>query len=171
MNENVKKMLWGIFAVVLVIVGIVWFVNDDLEHIEDTNGADDYSLTTITDDQIINKSMGSMGFSKTERKSLLSNGTVEFSSKKFTGVYEVFYSNYIGKADFELHLDNFVVNEGNFKMVVVNDNKIVATIEPGTTIDYRLEDVTGTVSLIVAGESANFTFSMSKFDYDCFAHD
>ena len=33
----------------------------DLEHIEDTNDAENYSLTTITDENIINQDMGNMG--------------------------------------------------------------------------------------------------------------
>lgn len=148
-------------------IAVVWFLQDDLEHIEDTNGPDDYSLTTITDQQIIDKSVGALNVK--QKKSLIGD-TIEFSSDKFTGVYEILYDNYIGSSDFEINLYSFTVNEGNFKMVVIHDDEIVATLEPDLMLDYRLENVKGKVSLVIAGESADFAFSMTESEYNDFAH-
>lgn len=167
--KDIKNILWGIFAIVMVVICAVLFLNDDLEHIEDTNGADDYSLTTITDENIINMDTGSIGGPKIS-KGILNGNMVEFSADKFTGVYEILYDNLIGSSDFTLSLSSFTVNSGNFKMVVVHDNEIVATLEPDTFVDYSLEDVSGNVSLIIAGESASFNFSMSETDYDLHSH-
>ena len=60
MNIKLKNGLWGILAIVLIVVAVIWFLGDDLEHIEDTNGADDYALTTITDEQIVDRSVGAL---------------------------------------------------------------------------------------------------------------
>lgn len=167
--DRIKNIFLVIISVVVVIVGIVTMVTNDLEHIEDTNGADDYSLTTITEDDIINMDMGSIGGPNTS-KGILNGKNITFSAKKFTGVYEILYDNLIGKSDFVLDLTNYTINDGNFKMVVVHNDKIVATIEPDALVNYCLEDINGTVALRIAGESASFEFSMSEFDYDLHSH-
>lgn len=165
---DLKKILWGIFAVVIAVVVIVSIMTNNLEHIEDTNGAKDYSLTTITDENIINMDMGSIGGPNIRKSSISSD--VEFSADKFTGVAEIFYDSFIAPSDFVIDLTAFSVTEGNFKMAVVHNGKIVATIEPDTFVNYRLDDVTGDIYLRIAGESAAFSFSMLKSDYDFHSH-
>lgn len=169
MNVQTKKTLTMIGALVLAVVAGAWIIFGGTDHIEDTNGAEDFSLQTITDEDIVNMSTGAIGGPKISR-SLLTGDTVEFSSEKYTGVSEIFYDNFILPSDFEVDLSGFVVNGGNFKMVVVHNDKIVATLEPDLFVDYILEDVTGTVSLRISGESASFAFSMSEVDYDHHSH-
>jgi len=164
-----KNILFGLGVIVLVAVAVLWLILGGTDHIEDTNGPDNYALQTITDENIIKMDIGATGGPKIS-KNILQGDNVEFSAEKFTGVYEVLYDNFIGKSDFEIDLSGFVVEEGNFKMVVIHNDKIVATLEPDLFVEYRLEDVTGTVSLRIAGESASFTFNMSKMDYDHHAH-
>lgn len=84
--------------------------------------------------------------------------------------YEILYDNYILPSDFDLNLTVYDIYGGNFKMVVVHDGKIVATLEPNIFVNYRLEDVTGTVSLRIAGESASVNFSMTEPGYDRHSH-
>ena len=147
----------------------------DLEHIEDTNGPDDYSLTAITNENIINMDLGALSPCTIDRNQVLKELTgistgVRVYSDKFTGVYEVLYSNYVLPSDFVIDLTSFNVKEGNLRMVVVHDDEIVAELKPDTFVDYCLENVTGTVSLRIAGESASYEFYMSEFDYDQFNH-
>ena len=165
MNVKIKRVVLGIFAVVMVAIFVVSMMTSDLKHIDDTNGADDYSLTTITDDDIIKCSMGAL-MPANVQKGISSN--VKISSSKFTGVYEIISMNYILPSDFQLDLTSFTVDGGNFKMVVVHNNKIVATLEPGEDVSYRMEDIKGNVSLRIAGESASYSFYMSQMDYDSF---
>lgn len=168
-NQQTPKVLILIGAVILVVIAAVWFMLDRTDHIEDTNGADNHSLQTITDENITKMDTGSIGGPKIQRD-MLSGDAVTFSAKKFTGVYEVLYDNFVLPSDFDLDLFNYEITGGNFKLVVVHDDKVVATLEPGTFVDYRLEDVTGTVSLRLAGESASFRFSMAEIDYDLHSH-
>ena len=84
-----KKILPIIAAIAIIGIAAVWFLGSDLEHIEDTNGADNYTLQTITDENICNR-------------------------------------------------DVFELNE--------------------LTQTFLMEDVAGTVSLRIAGESADFMF-------------
>lgn len=168
-SEKTKKGFSVICAVVLVAVAAVWFIKDGTTHIEDTNGPDDFSVQTITDQQIIDCSVGSIGGPVISR-GILTGDAVEFSAEKFTGVYEILYDNYIGKSDFDLSLLNYEIRGGNFKLVVVHEDKIVAELEPDMFVDYRLEDINGYISLRIVGESASFSFAMAEIDYDMHSH-
>lgn len=165
--KNIKNKLFVPVIIVVVIIGAIMLFNSDLEHIEDTNGADNFKLQQITDENIINQDMGALNVTTSTQK--ITNMT-EISSKKFTGVYEVLYTNLLGKSDFILNLYDFKVNGGNFKMTVVHDGKIVETITEENYEEFILEDINGTVSLVIAGESADFSFEMTSFDYDNFDH-
>ena len=176
MNKKMKDILMGIVAVVVVVVCAVSFLSSDLEHIEDTNGPDDYALTTITDENIVNMDMGALNAvgiteSGVSIAGFSMNSAVNFSSDNFTGVYEIMYNSYILPSDCVIRLLDLKVKSGNFRMAVVHDGEIVEIIEPSDEIiECRLEDVTGTVSLRIAGESAAYSFSMFQSDYDEFAH-
>lgn len=168
MNPKTKDILIKIGAAILAIVGAIWLILGRVEHIEDTNGPDNYKLTTITDQNIIKRDMGNTGL--TRKKGLLTGDIHTFSSDKFTGVEEIMYNNYIFKSSDYFTIHNFEVYEGNFRMVVVLDNEIIAELEPGMTVDYDFKDVKGTLALRIAGESASFKFSITGYDLDRFAH-
>ena len=92
MDEKKKMMIARVAAVLLIGIALFWFLGSDIEHIEDTNGPDNYSLTTITDENIIRRDIGATGLNK--KKGLLTGDVIEFTSKKFTGVEEIFYANH-----------------------------------------------------------------------------
>ena len=165
--KNIKNKLFVPVILIAVIIAGIMLFNTDLEHIEDTNGADNFELQTITDEDIAKIEMGSLNVGVSTNN--ITNMT-EISSSKFTGVYEVLYTNLIGKSDFMLNIYDFQINSGNFKMVVVHDGEIVHTITPENAEEFLLEDISGTVSLVIAGESADFSFEMAKFEYDSFSH-
>ena len=152
-----KKLLLGIAAVVMIVVAAVWFMGDDLEHIEDTNGADNYSLQTITDENICALDVGALNV---EKKKALIGETVTYRSDCFTGVYEIFTENLITNR-FEITVNHAQVNAGNFKMVLCVDDEIVHSFALNElTQTFVLEDVAGAIALRIAGESADF-----RFDY------
>ena len=165
---RIKKIIGTLVFVVAIIAAVVMLLNNPVEHVEDTNGADNYELQTITDEDIVNMEMGAKGYAVTTHNI---TKTTEISSGKFTGVHRVVYSNLLGKSDFVLNIHNFKVEGGNFKMAVVHDGGIVDVLTAETAENYVLEDVSGTVSLVIAGESADFSFEMSTFDYDMLEHD
>lgn len=156
-NENIKKIITAIGAVVLIVVCAVWFLGSELEHIEDTNGADNFALQTITDDNIINQDIGALGL-KTSTDSI--SNTTTYSSDKFTGVEEI-YSNNIWGNRLEITVNHARVDFGNFRIVLLINNEVVhefALNELSQT--YVLENPSGYISLRIAGESADF-----KLDY------
>ena len=153
--EKLKKILPLLAAVALIVVAVIWFTGSDLEHIADTNGPDDFTLQTITDDNIRNRDMGALNVGQST--SLVSD-TVSYSSKKFTGVYEVFTENIITNR-YEITVNHARVDAGNFKMVLCVDDEIVHEFTLNTLSQtFVLEHVNGTVSLRIAGESADFMF-------------
>ncbi|MBQ8830137.1 MAG: hypothetical protein IJ017_00880 [Oscillospiraceae bacterium] len=169
MNEKTKKTLTMIGAIIFVVVVGAWIILGGTDHIEDTNGSENFSLQTITNQDIVGMSTGSIG-GPTISRSTLTGDTVEFSAEKFTGVYEILYDNFIGKSDFVVDLTAYEIYGGNFELVVVHNDEIVAVLEPGLFVNYRLEDITGYVSLRIAGESASFSFSMTELEYDYHSH-
>lgn len=168
LDSKIKNILWGVFAVVLVIVVAVWMlVNPAPEHMEDTNGADNYSLQTITEQDVIEQKMGARG-TVNEREThidiagwSISDGT-KYSSKKFTGVYLLHSTTLMKGSDIYVSLAEFNIKEGNFAFFVVFDGEIVGQVEPSENAlaEFLLENVekTGTLEYIIAGESANFEF-------------
>lgn len=166
MNEPLKKLTLGILALVLAAVGAVWLLTDGPTHIQDTNGPDNYSLTVITDEDIIENRMGALNFTRSTR---FLNDMVIFHSHKFTGVKEIMWTNVVYSTGVTLHIVDFQVNAGNFKMAVINNGEIIREIQPGEDI-IDLGPLQGYVSLVVAGESADFSFRIFRHDYDTYSH-
>ena len=159
-KKNLQKksnILWIIMAVAIVAYFAYALLTDDFEHIEDTNGPDNYALATITDENIIKQDLGSLNV---KRSSGILHDGITFSSGMFSGVYEVFTTNFLLNSDFTMDLTNFYINGGNFKMALVNEDKIVATVEPDMFASVELHDLNGSFSLVIAGESADFEFTL-----------
>lgn len=170
LNDKVKNILWGIFAVALIAVFVVWFILAPApEHIEDTNGADNHSLEQITEENIIRQNVGTRGTIKEAEHQLnleaftVSSGR-EYSSNKFTGVALLHTTTLFEGSDIYVSLANFTVNSGNFGFYIVFDGEIVGQVIPGegATSEFMLENVpkTGLLEYVIAGESADFSFTV-----------
>ncbi len=154
--EKIKKVLLLVVVVVFIAVFALWMFSSDLEHIEDTNGDDNYTLQQITDFNIIKMDMGALNLVESDE---LFNNLPTFKSNKYTGVSEIYMSNLIANR-FDITLYNTTVTKGNFKIVLVYNDEIVHEFKLNELMQtYTLEDVKGTVSLRIAGESADFKFS------------
>ncbi len=154
--RGIKKILTGIGVAVFIAVFAIWMLQSDLEHIEDTNGADNYALQQITDSNIINMDIGALNL--VEAKELFNN-LPTFRSDKYTGVSEIYLDNLIANR-FEITLYNTTVRSGNFRIVLVYNDEIVHEFKLNELMQtYTLENPKGTVSLRIAGESADFEFS------------
>lgn len=153
MKEKIKKVLIGIVAAALVIVCGIWFFSGNSKHIEDTNGAENFELQTITDDNIINMDIGALNFK--ESTDSITN-TTTYSSDKFTGVAEIYGTNMVANR-FDITVNHARVDSGNFRIVLLEDDKIVHEFKLNElTQTFTLENPSGYVSLRIAGESADF---------------
>lgn len=129
------------------------------EEYEDTNGEDDYTLQTITDENIIHLETGASGLSYKESNLGGFLHSSEYSSKKFNGVEQIYLTNFIGKSDVEVYIGHMNVKKGNFKLAIINNDEIIKEIPVDAFNEiYRFEDLKGTFSIHVAGESAAFDF-------------
>ena len=153
--DKIKKILPVVLVLAFVAVFVIWFIKDSPEHIEDTNGADNFTLQTITDANICNRDIAALNISE---DNAMIGETVTYSSNKFSGVYEVYSENIITNR-YEITVNHARVDAGNFKMVLCVDDKIVHTFKLNELSQtFVMEDVKGTVSLRIAGESADFMF-------------
>lgn len=168
MTAKTRNILWGILAVVLVAVAVAWMViNPGPEHIEDTNGAEDFSLQTITEEDIVANQMGTRGGLTQSELSYkfaglnLSDG-IEYSCKKFTGVYQLYTCHIFKGSDISVSLAEFEIKSGNFAFYIVLDGKIVGEVKPEEDgfSEFTMENIeqSGTLEYYIAGESANFRF-------------
>ena len=128
-------------------------VNFNLNHIEDTNGADDYSLTTITKEELL----GNSGAVKLLSVRSEGNDKIEYSVDKFTGVEmveEVRVKDGVGSITFAV---NTALTEGNMYVYVRCDGQIVGELAIGKDDALTIEKPTpGKYELCIAGESAKF---------------
>lgn len=125
---------------------------------EDTNGADNFELQTITDENIIHLETGASGLAYKESNLGLLQSS-EYYSKNFNGVEQIYLTNFVGSSDIYVYIGHMNVESGNFRLVVINDDKIIHEFDLDTFgEEFLFEDLTGTFSIHVAGESAKFDF-------------
>lgn len=170
--RRLKDFLVKVFIVAAVVVSLILCFTNKMEHIEDTNGPDDMSLAVITEADILEADMGSVGGPHTEvtRRKFLGITTTSqttYFSKQYSGIYLLDSWNLFANSDLFFNLYDFEVTGGNFLMCVVHDDQIIATVEPTQKgdVQFLLEDVEdGAYYLYVVGESAAFEFQSSDFE-------
>ena len=166
---------WAVLPIILVIA-LGFLFMPKMEHIEDVNGPEDFSLATLTEEDILADSLTCKGGpNKSVGRLYLPNGWtvssgVELSSKQYSGVTDILWANYILPSDFHLMIEHFSVTEGNLRLMVINEGEIIADVEPGDSINLLLNDLTGYTTLRIAGESAAYTIIMTETEYDFFDH-
>ena len=154
--EKLKNIIIGIVAVVVLVYGGYSLLTSDLEHIEDTNGPDNYRLQQITDYDIINRDMGALNL--TIKDQMLSSLPL-VTSKKFTGVADVYTTNVWGNR-LDITLYTTEVKSGNLRIVLIHNDEIVHEFRLNELSEtYTLQNPDGFVALREAGESAEFKFS------------
>ena len=134
------------------------------ETYEDTNGADDYSLQTITDENILNMDLGSSGIAYSEESAGGIIAGQEYSASNFNGVYEIYTTSYLGNSEVMVSVDGLQVNSGNLRIVVVYEGEIIKDIPlDSTSQTVTFEDISGDFSVRIAGESANFVCNITVY--------
>ena len=149
MKKLCKVLLCSILCFTLCACGTTY---------EDTNGTDDFRLQTITDENIINLDVGSSGLAYEELNLGILHSS-EYSAKNFNGVERIYQTSFWGKSDVFVYIGHLNVEKGNFKLVVINNDKIIYTIPLDSFGErFLFEDLKGDFSIHVAGESAKFDF-------------
>ena len=147
------------FALLTLAVCLVLMLVGCGTQYEDTNGEDNFALQTITDQNIIDLDVGASGLTYTEQALGDVLFSSAYSSKNFNGVEQIYLTNFLLPSDIEIYIGHMTVKSGNFKLAVIHDGAILCEIPADAFNEsFRFEDLTGTVSIHVAGESAAFDF-------------
>ena len=127
--------------------------------IPDQNGPDNFNLATITVDNIVNMDLGASGYSvspSSEDEEYMTKVT-KVKGKEFSGVAELYYTNFVAKSDITVYLDNISVESGNFKVLVLVNDEIVHEFNNQEMLqECELKDIKGDFSVKIAGETADF---------------
>ena len=140
-------------SVLLLALALLLSACGSLTHIPDTNGAEDFSLCSITQEELVAKSTHVL---QQKTVSSSSNGRASFRTQKLSGITEIYrFTNRDGGARvFTVSSD---LTEGNFKLYFYSDGKILYDVPVGQTVSITLTGVEGPCALRAAGESAAFS--------------
>lgn len=127
----------------------------------DTNGDDDFTLQTITDENIVKLDLGASGLTYSEQDFGFGVISTEYYSKNFNGVEEIYLTNYLLPSSFYIYVGYLNVSSGNFKLAVVNNDEIIREIPIGTFGEQiYFENIQGSFAIRLAGESAAFELNI-----------
>ncbi len=150
MKKILCLIMMLIFAVALTGCGV---------EIPDENGPDDFNLATITTENIVNLDLGASSYSvspSVDDEDYMVK-TTKIKGSEFSGVAELYGTNFTGKSDFTVYLNNISVDSGNFKVLVLLDDEIVHEFNNQEMQQKcELKDIKGNVSVRIAGETADF---------------
>lgn len=118
--------------------------------IEDTNGDEDFSIQTISEDEIIkgtnSVSVGRITTSK--------NNNYSMKVEKFSGVETICtWEKY--SSLFNLTTD-ITINSGNFMLVLTTDKDVIKVFKNNEIDEFLVNTLSGDIHLKIVGESANF---------------
>ena len=139
-----------ILCVLLVLLSIML---SSFSQIEDTNGPDDYSIVTFTDEDILNGRINTITMGVFESSSFI-NGELKGTYKvsKLSGLVEIekITSN---KSSVNFDID-FSCESGNAMLVIVSNGMIVKKIEANEKVNFDIVNSNDTYKLLLVGESA-----------------
>ena len=123
-KEKIEKILLGVLAILMVAYFAYSMITDPFKHIDDRNG-NNTDIATITNSEIIdygNSRSGGMARSKSDLVIAgIQFGGIKFHSNKFSGVEPLLRTDVLF-GDILLNIYNLEVNEGNFRLYVLNES-------------------------------------------------
>lgn len=152
MSKKLKGIIYSLLSVCLIILVVLWFYDPKFEHIEDTNGIDNYSLNTLTDKNIVKLNSGTLY--ETNNDNAINDSKLSFI--KFSGVMEIYGEDHTNES-LQIDLKNLKIDEGNFQAALLVDNKIIHKFDSNDlNQSFKVDNISGYVTLRIAGESAKF---------------
>lgn len=157
--NTVKKNVTLLLALCLCIA-LPLALASCMKHIEDTNGADDHSLTTLTDADLVKGAASSITTSMVQSTI---NGKTTVKVGKLSGVTQL--DKFKPFSD-KVLVYTATVTSGNLRLVLVREGQIVAELpaDGGEHIVPLLQEA-GSVLLRAAGESAAFKLTYEVKDW------
>lgn len=153
MFKNSKTSI--IIFAVLVVAAIAFFptIGSNVKEYKDTNGENDFSLCKITDEDIIegmdSSTLNIVTFDEEQNE-------YWYLGKYFNGSTSLSTGTPLTKNN-TINIQKFSVTKGNARLLILADNTIVHDFSPNeSNQELSLNNLQGDISLVVAGESANF---------------
>ena len=129
---------------------------DNLTHIEDTNGEDDISLCSLTEEVLLEKNPHAL-FNMSSTNS--NNNKTTFKCNIFSGVSDIASYTIKEKTSFTV---TSLIEEGNGDFFIYQDGKRIYSIGFPYNDTIVLSDVTGKIYFRIAGESAKMEITITK---------
>lgn len=176
----IKKNLKTVYIVIAFLLCVVVFcvamsLWADSRQIEDTNGADNYALQTITDADLI--SLDTSSTASSVEHGTYGNGSgvsqngvadydvIKYSSERTSGI-QVMQATKVSKDTLILTINN-KVEAGNCKIVIVVDGGIYSEIQLNTDNTIELNNMKDKEVFVVIGcESAKLDLEISRTQKD-----
>lgn len=142
-----KRIFITFFALFLILL----ITGCSFIQVEDTNGDDNYVIQTFSDEDIA-RTNHSTSF-RLYKTSYNDHGTIKV--KKMSGIMLLNTTNANGQT--LIYNINSSVVKGNFRIVIVSNDKIIKDIPINEESSFKLENVSGSYELKIVGESAEFS--------------
>lgn len=140
----------------VAVIFLMLFTLSSCKHVEDTNGEEDYTIETFSDEDIFKNSSNYLAIGKVEKNI---NNESSLSVSKFSGIYK-FTSFKVKDSNFKFKIESNC-SSGNFKIVLVKDNNTIINIEINNEEIIEINEQ-GTYALKVIGESAKFSLKIIR---------
>jgi len=151
MSKRLKYIIYGVLTICLITLITLWFYDPEFEHIEDTNGIDNYSLTTITDRDIVKLNSGPLYETSDDKPH---GSKPDFSI--FSGVMEIYSKDCVNE-NLQIDVTNIKITKGNLRVILLVDDEIMHDFNINeSSQSFVLNEVSGHVAIRIAGESAKF---------------
>lgn len=167
-HRNIQKYAFiagGVMAFIAIVAAVIIIATNGLEHIEDTNGPENTSLSAISKEEFVSGknlyTSNHCGFSEKGDQTNVS-GTLKnqdydrcsMYSKKFSGIYTL-QATQTDANSMTLIVES-TINSGNMEIIIVIDGQYYQHVTMGSKQTIVLEDVAGKLVLVkMAAESAD----------------
>lgn len=139
-----------ILCLLLVLLSVIL---SSCSQIEDTNGPDDYSIVTFTDEDILKGGINTITVGSFRSSSFIGDelkGTYKVSKLSGTVEIEKIRSD---RSNINFDID-FSCESGNAMLVIVSNGIIVKKIEANEKVNFDIVNGNDAYKLIIVGESA-----------------
>ena len=139
-----------ILCLLLVLLSVML---SSCSQIEDTNGPDDYSIVTFTDEDILKGAINTITVGSFRSSSFVGDelkGTYKVS--KLSGMVEIEKIS-SDRSNINFYID-FTCESGNAMLVIVSKGRIVKKIQANEKVNFDITNNNDYYKLLLVGESA-----------------
>lgn len=145
-----------IISTILVAILVLSLCSCNFGHIEDTNGENDHTLCSLTEEDLLS---GSNSFVQNVATKSRVGNKITYKVNKFSGVNTIANEYFSNEA--ELTIDTcFVLSQGNARIAVIVNGEISCDIPVGESTTTIAVPADTSVVIRLAGESAGFDLSI-----------